>query len=150
MVATRYCISFHSKNPYLGLNTSQIKCHLKHLKFTSQENNDNEIHLFQQKNPKILENAMDFLPNVSFNSLVVSPTIQRVKLEKMPITCDVKCDNIVKDNLIDLTSKTSSNPILIKQKITLIENIQNNNNIPHHVFNKKYKIWVVIFLTNMF
>jgi SUMO ligase MMS21 Smc5/6 complex component len=62
----------------------------------------------------------------------------------MPIKCDVRCDNIVTDNLIDLTSK---NPILIKEKITSIENIQNNNNIkdnviglsskniPHHVFN---------------
>jgi hypothetical protein len=67
----------------------------------------------------------------------------------MSIKCDVKCDNIVKDNLIDLTSKDSSNPILIKEKITLIENIQDNNNIKnnvigpssknisHHVFNKK-------------
>jgi len=67
----------------------------------------------------------------------------------MSIKCDVKCDNIVKDNLIDLTSKNSSNPILIKEKITLIENIQDNNNIKnnvigpssknisHHVFNKK-------------
>jgi hypothetical protein len=64
----------------------------------------------------------------------------------MPIKCDVKCDNIVKDNLIDLTSK---NHILIKEKITPIENIQNNNNIkynvigpsskniPRHVFNEK-------------
>ncbi len=61
----------------------------------------------------------DFLPNVSFNSLVVSPTIEHVKLEKMskqmmPIKCDDKCDNIVEDNLTDLTSKNSSNPILIK------------------------------------
>jgi hypothetical protein len=60
----------------------------------------------------------------------------------------IKCDNIIKDNLIDLTSKNSSNPILIKPKITQIENIQNNNyikdnvigpsskNISHHVFNK--------------
>ncbi len=47
----------------------------------------------------------------------------------MLIKCDVKCDNIVKDNPIDLTSKNSSNPIFIKQKITPIENIQNNNNI---------------------
>jgi hypothetical protein len=58
----------------------------------------------------------------------------------------IKCDSIVKDNLIDLTSK---NPILIKEKITPIGNIQNNNNIkdnvigpsskniPHHVYNKK-------------
>jgi hypothetical protein len=38
--------------------------------------------------------------------------------QMMPIKCHVKCDNIVKDNLIDSTSKTSSNPILIK----------NNNN----------------------
>jgi hypothetical protein len=42
-----------------------------------------------------------------------------VKLEKMskqmmPIKCDDKCDNIVEDNLTDLTSKNSSNPILIK------------------------------------
>jgi hypothetical protein len=67
----------------------------------------------------------------------------------MSIKCDVKCDNIVKNNLIDLTSKHSSNPILIKEKITLIETIQDNNNIKdnvigpssknisHHVFNKK-------------
>jgi hypothetical protein len=67
----------------------------------------------------------------------------------MLIKCDVKCDNIVKDNLIDLTSQNSSNPILIKPKITQIENIQNNNNIKNnvigpsnknisqHVFNKK-------------
>jgi hypothetical protein len=100
---------------------------------------------------------MDFLPNVSFNSLVVPPTIQHVKLEKMSkqIKSDVnqmmpiKCDNIVKDNLIDLTNKNSSNPILIKEKITQFENIQNNNiikdnfispsskNIPHHVFIKE-------------
>jgi len=77
---------------------------------------------FNKKKPKILENVMDFLPNVSFNLLVVLPTIQHVKLEKMskqmmPIKFDVKCDNIVKNNLIDLTSKNSSNPILIKQKI---------------------------------
>jgi SUMO ligase MMS21 Smc5/6 complex component len=64
----------------------------------------------------------------------------------MPIKCDVRCDNIVTNNLIDLTSK---NPILIKEKITPIENIQNNNNIkdnvigpsskniPHHAFNLK-------------
>ncbi len=62
-------------------------------------------------------------PNVSFNSLVVPPSIQCMKLEKMSIfkkndvnqimsiKCDVRCDNIVKNNLIDLTSK---NPILIK------------------------------------
>jgi hypothetical protein len=65
-----------------------------------------------------------------------------------PIKCDVKCDNIIFKNFIDLTSKNSSNPILIFLK-TLIENIQNNNNIKdnvigpsskniqHHVFNKK-------------
>jgi hypothetical protein len=58
----------------------------------------------------------------------------------------IKCDNIVKDNLIDLRSK---NPILIKEKIIPIGNIQNNNNIkdnvigpsskniPCHVYNKK-------------
>jgi hypothetical protein len=69
----------------------------------------------------------------------------------MSIKCDVKCDNIVKDNLIDLTSKNSSNLISIKEKIILFENIQNNNNIKdnvigplsknisHHVFNKKEK-----------
>jgi hypothetical protein len=61
--------------------------------------------------------------------------------------CDVKCDNIVKDNLTNLTNHNSSNPILIKEKITPIEHIQNNNNIndnaigptsknnPHHVQN---------------
>jgi hypothetical protein len=69
--------------------------------------------------------------------------------QMMPIKCVVKCDNIVKNNLIDWTTRNSSNPILIQQKRTPIENIQNNNNIknnvigpsskniPHHVFNKK-------------
>jgi hypothetical protein len=76
-------IVFIKKYPYLGLNTSQIKHHLKHLKYTSHENNDHEVHLFQQNQPKILENIMDYLPNVSFNSLVVPPIIQHVKLEKM-------------------------------------------------------------------
>jgi hypothetical protein len=64
----------------------------------------------------------------------------------MSIKCDVKCDNIVKDNLIDLTRK---NHILFLKKVTPIENIQNNNNIKdivigpsnknimHHVFNQK-------------
>jgi hypothetical protein len=46
------------------------------------------------------------------------------------IKCDVICDNIVKDNFIDLTRK---NHILIKEKITPIENIQNNNNIKDNV-----------------
>jgi hypothetical protein len=95
---------------------------------------------------------MVFSPNVSFSSLVILPIIQRVKLDKMskqmiPIKCDVKCDNIVKNNFSDLTNKISSNPI--KQKLTPIENIQNHNNIkdnvigpsskniPHHVVNKK-------------
>jgi hypothetical protein len=36
---------------------------------------------FNQFFLKILENIMD--PNVSFNSLIVPPTIQRVKLERM-------------------------------------------------------------------
>jgi len=61
--------------------------------------------------------------------------------------CDVKCDNIVKDNLTNLTNNNFSYPILIKEKINPIENIQNNNNIkdnvvgltsknnPHHVLN---------------
>jgi hypothetical protein len=40
----------------------------------------------------------------------------------MPIKCDVKCDNIVKDNLTNLTSKIFSYPILIKKKITPIKN----------------------------
>jgi len=39
----------------------------------------------------------------------------------MPIKCDVKCDNIVKDNLTNLTSNFFSNPILIKKKITPIK-----------------------------
>jgi hypothetical protein len=39
--------------------------------------------------------------------------------------CDVKCDNIVKDNLTNLNNN-SSNPILINEKITPIENIKNN------------------------
>jgi hypothetical protein len=47
--------------------------------------------------------------------------------------CDVKCDNIVKDNLTNLTNNNSSNPILIKEKITPVENIQNNNNIKENV-----------------
>jgi hypothetical protein len=51
----------------------------------------------------------------------------------MPIKCDVKCDNIVKDDLIDLTNENSSYLILIKEKITPMENIQNNNNIKHNV-----------------
>jgi hypothetical protein len=56
MVATRYCISFHSKiSIFLGLNTSQIKCHFKHLKFTSQENNNHEIHFFQPKDQNLLK-----------------------------------------------------------------------------------------------
>jgi len=38
---------------------------------------------FSTKKLKILENIMDFLANVSFNSTVVPPTIQQVKLEKM-------------------------------------------------------------------
>ncbi len=62
----------------------------------------------------------------------------------MPIKCDVTCDHIVTYNLIDVKSKNS---ILIKEKTSLIENIQNNNNIkdnvigpsskniPHHAFN---------------
>jgi hypothetical protein len=61
--------------------------------------------------------------------------------------CDVKCDNIVKDNHTNLTNNNSSNLILIKEKINSIKNIQNNNNIkdnvigptsknnPHHVLN---------------
>jgi len=47
--------------------------------------------------------------------------------------CDVKCDTIVKDNLTNLTNNNSSNPILIKEKITPVENIQNNNNIKENV-----------------
>jgi hypothetical protein len=39
----------------------------------------------------------------------------------VPIKCDVKCDNIVKDNFIDLTSKNSSNPIFIFFKITQLK-----------------------------
>jgi hypothetical protein len=51
-------------------------------------------------------------PNVSFNSLIVPPIIQCMKLKKMmSIKCDVKRDNIVKNNLTNLTSKS---PILIK------------------------------------
>ncbi len=49
----------------------------------------------------------------------------------------IKCDNIVKNNLLDLTSK---NPIIIQEKITSNENNiigLSNKNIPHHVFNKK-------------
>jgi hypothetical protein len=65
----------------LGLNTSQIKRHLKHLNFISLENNDHEIHPFQQKNRKILENTMDVISSVSFNSLIVPP-IQHVKFKK--------------------------------------------------------------------
>jgi hypothetical protein len=64
---------------------------------------------------------------------------------------EVKCDNIVEDNFIDLTSKNSSNYILIKEKITPIDFFCNNNNNKykynvigptsknnsHHAFNKK-------------
>jgi hypothetical protein len=64
----------------------------------------------------------------------------------MLIKCDVKCDNIVKENFIDLTSKISSNLILIKKNP--IEKLNNNNNKynvigltsknnSHHVFNIK-------------
>ncbi len=75
----------------------------------------------------------------------------------MPIKFDVKCDNIVKDNLIDLTNENSSYLILIKEKITSIENIKNNKNIkdnvigptknkstpnPHHVFDFKKLILI--------
>ncbi len=74
-------LAFILKYSYLGLNISQIKSRRKHLKFTSQENNDHGTHIFQPKKPKILEYIMD--PNVLFNSLVVPPTIQCVKLEKM-------------------------------------------------------------------
>jgi hypothetical protein len=45
----------------------------------------------------------------------------------------VKCDNIVKDNLTNLTNNNSSNPILVKEKITPIENIKNNKNIKDNV-----------------
>ncbi len=51
----------------------------------------------------------------------------------MPIKCDVRCDNIVKNNLIDLTNENSSYLILIKEKIASIENIRNNNNIKDNV-----------------
>jgi hypothetical protein len=44
------------------------------------------------------------------------------------------------NNLIDLTSKNSSNPTLIKEKITPIENIQNNNNIKDNVIGPSSKI----------
>jgi hypothetical protein len=83
MVATRYCISFIQKYPYLGLNTSQISSHLKHLKSTTPKNSDHEIHIFQQKKPKIIENIVH--PNVSFNSLIVPPIVKCMKLEKMSI-----------------------------------------------------------------
>jgi hypothetical protein len=86
-------------------------------------------------------------PNASFSSLVVPPSIQCVKLEKlsnlfliMSIKCDVKCDNIVKNNHIDLSSKKF---ILIKEKIQHNNNIKynvisfSNKNIPCRVFNKK-------------
>jgi hypothetical protein len=39
----------------------------------------------------------------------------------MPMKCDVKCDNILKDYLIDLTSKNYLNHI--KEKRTPIENM---------------------------
>jgi hypothetical protein len=44
-------------------------------------NNDHKILFFNKK--KILENIMIFLPNVSFNSPFVPPTIQHVGLEEM-------------------------------------------------------------------
>jgi hypothetical protein len=61
----------------------------------------------------------------------------------MPIKCDVKCDNIVEENLIDLKNKNSSN---ILKKIEIIQNNKNmkdnviglvSKNIPRHVFNKR-------------
>ncbi len=61
----------------------------------------------------------------------------------MPMKSNVKCDNVIKDNLTNLTSINFSNPILIKAKITPIENIQNNNNIKNNVIgpmNKKIHI----------
>jgi hypothetical protein len=73
-------LTFIQRYPYLNLNISQIKCHLKHLECISQENNDHEIHVFNKKE-KILENTMNFLPNVSFNSPFVPPIIQHVGLE---------------------------------------------------------------------
>jgi hypothetical protein len=49
---------------------------------------------------------------LAFIQKYVPPTIQHVnfflmskKFKMMSIKCDVKCDNIVKDNPIDLTSK---------------------------------------------
>jgi hypothetical protein len=62
----------------------------------------------------------------------------------MPMMSDVKCDNVVKDNLIDLTSINSSNPILIKE-ITPIENIQNNSNIKNNVIGPMSKKIHVMF-----
>jgi hypothetical protein len=68
----------------------------------------------------------------------------------MPIKCDVRCDNIVKDNLIYLTSK---NPILINEKITILKimSLVLQVKIFHIMFSiKRKQIWVVIFVTKMF
>ncbi len=48
-------LAFIHNYPYLGLNTSQIKCCLKHLKSISQEDNVHEINLFQQETQKTLK-----------------------------------------------------------------------------------------------
>jgi hypothetical protein len=59
--------------------------------------------------------------------------------------CDVKCDNIVKDNLTNLTNNNFSNLILIKEKINPIENIQNNNNIKEMSLVLQVKIIHIMF-----
>jgi hypothetical protein len=46
----------------------------------------------------------------------ISKQIKNDTNQIMPMKSDVKCDNVVKDNLTDLTSINSSNPILIKKK----------------------------------
>jgi hypothetical protein len=51
----------------------------------------------------------------------ISKQIKNDANQIMPMKSDVKCDNIIKDNLTDLTSINSSNLILIKEKITPIE-----------------------------
>ncbi len=63
----------------------------------------------------------------------ISKQIKNDADQIMSMKSDVKCDNVIKDNLADLTSINSSNPILIKEKKTLIENIQNNKNIKDNV-----------------
>jgi hypothetical protein len=69
------------KKSIFGLNTTEIKLILNILNSDPKKIMIMNFIFFNQFFLKILENIMD--PNVSFNSLIVPPTIQRVKLERM-------------------------------------------------------------------